>query len=88
MITQRDPTGCLRPGCRFYPQPHMNDRDELEMFAYCSMSCKEFTEAAVAVAEAPFSAAVERQAEWLFDVSRLLDARTNPGDFEAPGGDV
>ncbi|OMI41563.1 hypothetical protein [Streptomyces sparsogenes] len=66
----------------------MNDRDELEMFAYCSMSCKEFTEAAVAVAEAPFSAAVERQAEWLFDVSRLLDARTNPGDFEAPGGDV
>lgn len=79
--TLRDPT-CLRPTCRFTPMPTFTDGGELDFFAYCSLSCKEWCEAAVTVAQADYSPVIERRAHRLDVLSTLLDLREQPGELE------
>ncbi|MFD7900147.1 hypothetical protein [Streptomyces sp. NPDC059743] len=80
MTTLIDPARCLRPTCAFHVLPHLTEDDALSLFAYCSAACKEWTEEAVSVAQAPYSPAIERQAERLDALARLLDLRDHSSD--------
>ncbi|MER6521688.1 hypothetical protein ABT246_33130 [Streptomyces sp. NPDC001553] len=59
----------------------MTEGGELKLYAYCSALCQLFCEAALRVAEAEFSPAIEREAERLHVVSRLLDLREHPEEL-------
>lgn len=83
-----DPTRCLRPGCRFAPLPAMTESGGLEVFAYCSPACKDWTESALTVARREHSPTVERQAERLDVLARLLDLREHPSEYDAANGGV
>ncbi|WP_406326677.1 hypothetical protein OG784_27385 [Streptomyces sp. NBC_01617] len=85
--TLRDPT-CLRPNCAFGPLPKITDAGALGFYSYCSASCKAWSEAALTVAQAEYSPAVERRAHRLHVLATLLDLRDNPGEMdELAGGD-
>ncbi|MFE9828493.1 hypothetical protein ACFYPK_07485 [Streptomyces halstedii] len=67
--------------------PTLTDDGELDFHAYCSRSCKAWCEAAVTVAQADYSPAIERRAHRLDVLSTLLDLRDQPGDLEELAGD-
>ncbi|MFD9455344.1 hypothetical protein ACFWBC_19940 [Streptomyces sp. NPDC059985] len=73
---------CLRPNCRFSVLPTVTDGGGLKLYAYCSALCQLFCEAAVKVAQSEFSPAIEREAERLHVVARLLDLREHPAELE------
>lgn len=81
-MPHQDSKTCLRPDCRFSPQPFMSDAGTLSVDAYCSTACRTWTEAAVVVARAPFSPVIERQSERLFLVAQLLNLRDHPADYD------
>lgn len=72
---------CLRPNCPFTVLPALTDDGGLMMHAYCSALCQSWSEAAVSVAEAEFSPAIEREAERLHVVARLLNLREHPAEL-------
>ena len=74
-------TTCLRPGCQFAPMPALTESGALEVFAYCSVECKAWTEAATVVAKSPTSPTAERRAERLDVMARLLDLREYPSEY-------
>lgn len=83
-----DPVRCLRPGCRFAPLPALTESGGLEVFAYCGLECKSWTEAALTVAQSRHSPTIERQAEQLDVLARLLDLREHPAEFDTINGGV
>lgn len=73
---------CLRPTCRFSPLPVLTEAGGLSVSAYCSALCRQWSEAAVCVAQSRFSPAIEREAERLHVLARLLDLREHPSELE------
>ncbi|WP_329069891.1 hypothetical protein [Streptomyces sp. NBC_01429] len=78
------PARCLRPDCTFHPEPLLTEDGALDVSAYCSRSCQDWTRAAVIVAQSTYSTAIERQARRLYALKALLDLRENASevDFE------
>ncbi|MET9638077.1 hypothetical protein ABZY83_17000 [Streptomyces virginiae] len=73
---------CLRPNCKFGVLPALTEDGGLKLYAYCSALCQRFCEVAVQVAQADFSPAIEREAERLHVLARLLDLREHPSELE------
>ncbi|MFF9647889.1 hypothetical protein [Streptomyces sp. NPDC014622] len=60
----------------------MTNIGSIDTFAYCSAACKAWCEAAVTVARAEYSPAIERRAHRLDVVATLLNLREHPGEFD------
>ncbi|WP_371672787.1 hypothetical protein OG985_37220 [Streptomyces sp. NBC_00289] len=81
-----EPTRCLRPDCRFSPLLGLTEIGGLEVFAYCSIACKEFTEASLVVARSEPTTETERRSHQLILINELLNLRAHAAEYdEAPG---
>ncbi|MEV8393857.1 hypothetical protein ACWC0A_35085 [Streptomyces scopuliridis] len=73
---------CLRPTCNFHPEPQLTADGALNVSAFCSQSCQDWTEAALIVASSVYSTATERQAKRLYALKQLLDLRDHPSEVD------
>ena len=72
----------LRPDCRWTPLPTINDAGGLEISPYCSSACRVFCIAAYYVANATQTPDVQRELQRLTLVSRILDLRDHPSQYD------
>ncbi|MBW8796886.1 MAG: hypothetical protein JF597_25795 [Streptomyces sp.] len=72
--------GCFRPGCRMAPKLKLTLSGSLEIDSWCSDACREWAVMSAAIARCEITPDVERQAERLYHVGRLLDLRENADD--------